>query len=643
MPQHTNKITQFWEELKRRKVVRVSAMYAGVAYIIIELINNIAEPLQLPAWTATMVILLLVIGFPIIVILSWIFDITPEGVKKTESIEVTKEQESLLVPVKRRLRVSDFIIALLLVVVVILAYPKIFTKDKLEDIRDLNGRISVAVMPFQNLTVDTLYNVWQEGIQNLLINKLSNSEELSVRQSQTMFDILKSTEQTSYASITPSFASEIAQKLETNTFIIGNILKAGNKIRISAQLRDATTEEIYKSYEIDGNTEDDFFNITDSLSNLLKEYLEIQVLKQDVSYDYWASTSSAEAFRYYIQGLNSYFAGDYKSAVEILNKAIIIDTSFFAAYDWLLAVYDSYGHSYQDYDQIELAKHLLNKLMGWEIDKLSRIDQLSFKMTISEHIDKNPLEYIRNCELILEYDPQQRWFWNNLGLTYSSIYQYKKAIKAFEKSLEISKQWGVSDKSVSIYVSLGKAYHEIGNHSREKEVYELGLSNLPDEYYIIWHQAFCALSLGDTTAANKYIAKYKLIRKDESFGSDAQIIHRLGHLYGRAKLFDKAEETWRKALQLEPQSTYHMRCFAEFLILNDINVEEGMELVNRVLEINPDYYDILYFKGWGLYKQGHLEQAVETLNIAWDKRFSYRHDHYLAIQEVEQALANQNK
>ena len=74
MPQPTNKLSRFWQELKRRKVVRVIVMYAGVTFIITELVSNISEPLYLPDWIATFVILMLIIGFPIIAILSWIFD-----------------------------------------------------------------------------------------------------------------------------------------------------------------------------------------------------------------------------------------------------------------------------------------------------------------------------------------------------------------------------------------------------------------------------------------------------------------------------------------------------------------------------------------------------------------------------------------
>jgi tetratricopeptide (TPR) repeat protein len=644
MSDNLNKLSQFWQELKRRKVFKVIAMYAGAAYILIELVNNVAEPLRLPVWTPTLVILLLVVGFPIAGIFSWIFDVTPEGLKKTEPEKNSRQKSKASKPVKSKIKIGDGIIAVLIVIVVILLYPKLFNKDKFENIREEDGRISVAVMPFKNLTVDTLFNVWQEGVQNLLINKLSNSEELSVRQSQTMFDILESTGQTTFASMTPSIAGEIALKLETNTFILGNILKAGGKVRISAQLRDAKTQEIFRSYEVDGDTEDDLFEITDSLSNLLKNYLEIEVLKQDIAFDYssWAFTSSSEAYRYFIEGLNSYFHEDYGMAVEIFNKAVRIDTSFLAGYSWLLESYGQHGWSNQDYSQIEVAKHVLEKLMKWDLEQLSHIQQLSFNMIISKYIDKNPHEYIKNCKLILEYDPQQRVFWNNLGRAYNSIYQFKNAIEAFEKAFAISEQWGITDDWSWMYLGLGNAYHYAGYHERENELYKSGLRHISSRG-IIWRQAKCALSRADTTVADKYIAEYTFARINEGTSYGGNIEHRLGHMYDEAQFNERSEATWRQTIEKEPHEVYHKRCFAEFLIMKDINVEEGLELVNGILELYPDYYDILFFKGLALYKQGHLEEAYETLKAAWDKRFTYRHDHYLAIKEVEQALANQNK
>ena len=108
-------------------------MYVGTAYIIIEVVNNLVEPLHLPSWIATLVVLLLFIGLPIVAVVSWIFDITPEGVKKTGAIKEPEEKEILSAPVKRQLKVSDFVIAALVVIVAILAVPKILIGILSED------------------------------------------------------------------------------------------------------------------------------------------------------------------------------------------------------------------------------------------------------------------------------------------------------------------------------------------------------------------------------------------------------------------------------------------------------------------------------------------------------------------------------
>ncbi len=99
-----NKLSQFWQELKRRKVIKVIAMYAGAAYILIELANNVVEPLNLPDWAPRLVILIVIIGFPVVAILSWIFDITPDGIKKTEPSEPVGKEESAQILARRRLK-----------------------------------------------------------------------------------------------------------------------------------------------------------------------------------------------------------------------------------------------------------------------------------------------------------------------------------------------------------------------------------------------------------------------------------------------------------------------------------------------------------------------------------------------------------
>ena len=119
MSSNPNKLSQFWQELKRRKVIKVIAMYAATAFIIMEAGEIMLPRLGLPDWTVTFIIILLIVGFPISIILSWIFDVTPEGIIKTEPVEADKEKEIETRPAKRGLRASDAIIAVLVVVVVI--------------------------------------------------------------------------------------------------------------------------------------------------------------------------------------------------------------------------------------------------------------------------------------------------------------------------------------------------------------------------------------------------------------------------------------------------------------------------------------------------------------------------------------------
>ena len=112
----------------------------------------------------------------------------------------------------------------LIVVVVILSYPKIFKRNTLYNLRSSDGRISVAVMPFRNQTNDTIWDIWQECIQDNLITYLSNfPEALKIRQTESIRSLIPGKAGASYASITPSVAAAIARKLDANAFIIGSI------------------------------------------------------------------------------------------------------------------------------------------------------------------------------------------------------------------------------------------------------------------------------------------------------------------------------------------------------------------------------------------------------------------------------------
>jgi tetratricopeptide (TPR) repeat protein len=233
------------------------------------------------------------------------------------------------------------------------------------------------------------------------------------------------------------------------------------------------------------------------------------------------------------------------------------------------------------------------------------------------------------------------FYWFMLGSVYYHQDQYENAVIYFEKVLDIHKKWGTLYRFPFLYFRLGKSYHQLNNHKREKEVYELGLSALPDYPTIISYQATCALSKDDQIKADNLITKYRFIRKNISLWPESRILSGVGYIFLRTKLFEEAETYFRQALELDPRHPERMYDLAWFLINNDIDVNEGVNLIEKALEFDPEDPYYLDTKGWGLYKQGRYGEALRFLNESWDFKSAYEHEFYQHIQAAEKALAEQ--
>jgi tetratricopeptide (TPR) repeat protein len=627
-------LIRFWQELKRRRVFSVVTAYAATAYIIIEVTNNLVSPLHLPAWIPTLVILLIIAGLPVAIILSWIFDFTPQGIKKTESVQESEDKKTVAKPYKRRLRPSYVLNAVLIIAVIILAYPKIFKRDPLVKLRSLGERISVVVMPFQNMTNDTIWDIWQDGIQNELINSLSNSEELKIRQTESINGLIKGKGLTNYASITPSLASFFSQKLEANVLIFGSIKQANSLIRVNAQLIESKTEEVYKSFQVEGpSNEENIFHIIDSLSVMVKNFLIISKLEKEVTLDYrhGISTTSPEAYRYFIYGQNAFMKRDYPSALKLYSQAIAIDSNFLLATSMLPFAYANQG-------LYEQAKKWCLKV--YENREQMSIMQKAHTNWMYAFYFETPFEEIKYLKQELEIDNLLPVHYYELGRVYNNLYQYDKSIPVFKKALEIYKSWDSKPMWVFNYIILGYAYQETGQYKKERKVYKKAEQDFPDDPDLISWQAILLLTEGDTIKANKYINKYISSCKENSF-SDAYIATELAYMYHEAGILDKSEYHYRQALLLEPEYPERLNNLSYFLINNNRNFDEGLELVNNALKLSPDNYSYLHTKGLGLFKQGKYKEALEILQKSWDLKPIYDHEAFLHLEAAKKAVANQ--
>ena len=622
-----NNLSRFWQELKRRKVLKVVAMYAGGAYVLIELAGNVSGPLNFPDWIPRTLIILALAGFPLVAILSWIFDITPEGIRKTESLSEEQLEDIPEIHSRRSLKVSDVIILLLAVAVCILLYPKIFNHDRFMDIRDDDRRISVVVMPFQNLTADTTFNIWQSGLQNLLITSLSNSEGLSIRQEQVVNAAMGREGLMNYSSMEPSFPREIALRLNAGTVITGNMYQVGEHYRITANLMNSRNGEMYQSFEVNGSEEDDFFSVVDEMACQIKDFLEIESLEKKVPVELKdAYTSSAEAYKDYLMGRSYHGLLDYNSAIESYTKAVSIDSNFVLPMLYLTYIMGDLGRTEESRVWAGKAYERVNKVPT-EI-------QLHIKQ-VKAMVDKDPYEQIKFISTYLQMFPYSTQQYYTLGWVYYNTGQWENAIEAFEDGLKVKEQIGKSYKLwIYYYTLLGRAYSETGEYEEAIEAFDAGLDVWPGDPQIINWKAISAISFRDSSTADTCITALKNTARSKGW-PDAELASWIASCYDSGGEPSKAEELYSVAIELYPDHPDIRSNYARFLIKNDINVEKGIELIQPLLSGHPDSYEYMFIYGSGLYKKGAYKDAIEILQKAWNLRPTYDHEHFQLLAELE--------
>jgi len=552
---------------------------------------------------------------------------------KTNVRKVVKQKPAEL-PHKKIM--SGIALVVILVIAAIIAYPKIFKRDTLEKLRSSGERISVAVMPFQNMTNDTIWNVWQVGIQNELITSLTNSEELKVRQIESILSITQSKGLTNYASITPSIAKTISQKLDVNVYIYGNINKAGSTIRLNANLIDTKTEEVFKSFQVEGpQREDRIFYLIDSLSTMVKNFLLIAEFEKEVSADYntkkFATTNSPEVYRYYINGENTFKKSDFNTASDWYLQTISIDSNFTDAYVMLAFVYQYQGQ----YDQAKKWSLRLHRRR-----EILPVYQKIYSDWCYTHFFETPYEEIKCLEQLRELDDQIPFIYYLLGVNYRKLQLYDKAIPYYEKALEIYKEWGVKPWWIYYYTDLGRMYHKTGQFRKEKKLYIKAEKDFLDDPDLINRKAVLSLVEGDVNSANIYIEKYTSILKN-NLASYADVATNLALIYEDANLQNKAEESYREALDIEPNNPSRLYNLSWFLIDKDRNIQEGLELIEKAWKLNIDEYYYDDCMGYGLLKLGKYKEALEFLKKSDSLKPVYNHDIFLHLEEARNAVANQ--
>jgi TolB-like protein/Flp pilus assembly protein TadD len=229
--------TDFLAELKRRNVYRAAVAYGVVAWFLTQLTTQVLPLFEIPNSAMRFVVIALVVGFPIAMLLAWVYEFTPEGVVRTEDLHPAQAKSAQRVTG----RILDFIIigALLLVIAMLIVGRLPFHRQTGESI----SQKSIAILPFENLSEEKTNAYFADGIQNEILTRLATVRDLKV---------ISRTSTAKYKS-KPDNLKTVAQELGVSTILEGAVQKSGDKVRVNVQLIDARADTHLwaKSYDRD--------------------------------------------------------------------------------------------------------------------------------------------------------------------------------------------------------------------------------------------------------------------------------------------------------------------------------------------------------------------------------------------------------
>jgi adenylate cyclase len=305
-------------ELRRRRVVHVIAVYAAVAWLVIEVSATAFPYLSLPEWSVTLVIVLLLAGFPFAIILAWAYDLTPEGVKRTLPAEVEGSSGARRRP--SRAGAAAVILALLLG-----AYLYADRRDAAAGAGAATYR-SIAVLPFVNMTADPDNEYFSDGLTEELLNVLAQVEGLRVAARTSAFAFKGARED----------VTEIGRRLNVETVLEGSVRRTGDRLRITAQLISAADGYHIWSQTFEDTDRADIFVVQDEISRAIVKHLlpRFQVPAEALAAH--VTTTDVQAHEEYLKGRYAFWQGatenNLRNAIRHYEAAIERDPGYALAY-----------------------------------------------------------------------------------------------------------------------------------------------------------------------------------------------------------------------------------------------------------------------------------------------------------------------
>ena len=507
---------RFYRELRRRKVIRVAIFYIVASWAAIEVASVVFPEFMLPEWSVRLVILLAVIAFPFVVVLAWVFDITPGGVQRTPAEEVAANAAAALPAPPER---------------------------------------SLAVLPFRNIGGDRENEYFCEGLAEDLLIVLSRVEGLRVAARSSAFAFRDGT----------SDVRTIGEKLNVANVLEGSVRKSNGRLRIAVRLLD-TADGFQRWTEVFDREQGDIFEIQDEISRAVFDALDVEV--------YGAKrprvvpgTRDVEAYNLYLMGRHQFHKRteeSLRSAVRFFEQATERDPAFALPYTGLADSYSLLSASGEGYGQIPVeeaiarAAPLVEKAL--ELDPrlaeahASRgfIDRLRGDSAGAER------ELRRALELNPDYSTARSWF----ALTLMDLGRLREAQAEFQRA------WEADPLSPIIGSNLGFSLLKSGELDAAREHFRRVMEIAPE---------FTVAHSGMAQAERK---SGRLETAEEWWGRASRINPKRTYYPANLALLQlemdnvpAAEQSLQRAEAIAPNDTLVVRTRMAVLIASDRNAE----------------------------------------------------------------------
>ena len=423
-------VAALWGELKRRRVVRVVVLYAIAGWIVIEVTSTVSPNLNLPDWTVKLVTILVALGFVIAIMLAWAFDIGPGGVQRTASIDDAGADA------RQNAAASTEGVA---------------ANDKVrQSPAEIDQRKSIAVLPFINMSGDAENEYFSDGISEEILNLMVKLPQLRVasRTSSFMFkgkDVSIPT---------------VAKELGVDTVLEGSVRRAGDRVRITAQLIDVATDSHLWSETYDREMKD-VFAIQDDIAQSITDALKMALSPKERRAIQNVATSDAGAYDFYLRGRSYMYTmtrRDYEYAIRMFQQAIDLDAMYALAY---AGIADAYSHLFRYADgsrkNAEKARQASEKAIALDPDSSEARASRGLAMFINEEYAEAEQEF----EKAIELNPNLFEAYYYFGLANSSQGEFEKAAAMYLKAMEVNP----ADYQAPIF--LAQAYASLGRRHEE--------------------------------------------------------------------------------------------------------------------------------------------------------------------------------